>query len=316
MYKLKIIEVRSEIGAGTRGASLGPDAIRIASLDFGSRFFKQHPSVSIQSEDHLLLELSGDIHAKRISGVLTMTERIGSEVCNTLKNGEFPIIIGGDHSIAAGTLAGIRMAHPKSTPGLIWIDAHADIHSPYTTPSGNMHGMPLAVSLDEDNIESSLNKPGQETLNFWYQLKNAGGICPKITYDNMVMMGVRDTEPPEEHLLKKNRVKNFTVNEIRRRGVEKVAIEALKQLDHCDRIHISFDVDVLDPSVSRGTGTPVPGGITAKEAKTLVVRLMQSKKISSFEIVEVNPTLDRDNLMAENAFDILVRAVNQLIHNS
>ncbi|HYH57287.1 MAG TPA: arginase, partial [Anseongella sp.] len=243
--------MRSEVGAGTRGASLGPDAIRIAALDFGSRFFKKHPGIAVPDENHLLLESAGNMHAKRISGVLTITERIGDQVCATLRNGEFPLIIGGDHSIAAGTLAGIRMAWPKSRPGLIWIDAHADIHSPYTTPSGNMHGMPVAISLDEDNIESKLHTPDQETLNFWYQLKNVGGICPKITYGDLVMIGVRDMEPAEENLLKKHQVKNFSITEIRRRGVEKVAFEALKQLDHCDRIHVSFDVDVLDPSVSR-----------------------------------------------------------------
>ncbi|QEC52946.1 arginase [Anseongella ginsenosidimutans] len=315
MHKLKLIEVRSEIGAGTRGASLGPDAIRIASLDFSSRFFKRYPCVSIPDENHLLFESSGDRYAKRISGILTMTERIGEEVCRTLEKGEFPIIVGGDHSIAAGTVAGIRMAFPKIRLGVIWIDAHADIHSPYTTPSGNMHGMPNAISLDEDNLESTLNAPDQETLNFWYQLKNVGGICPKITYENIVMIGVRDTEPAEDHLLEKRGIRNFSAKEIRRAGVEKVAVETLKYLDDCDLIHVSFDVDVLDPSVSRGTGTPVPNGITIKEARTLVIRLMQSKKIGTFELVEVNPTLDRENLMAEQAFDILLRASNQLTHN-
>ncbi|HEY9561120.1 MAG TPA: arginase family protein, partial [Anseongella sp.] len=192
MHKLKLIEVRSEIGAGTRGASLGPDAIRIASLDFSSRFFKKHACISVPSEDHLLFESSGDRYAKRISGVLTMTERISREVRTAIENDEFPIVIGGDHSIAAGTVAGVRVAWPRKRLGMIWIDAHADIHSPYTTPSGNLHGMPNAISLDEDNLESKLNVPDQETLNFWYQLKHVGGICPKLLHEDIIMIGVRD----------------------------------------------------------------------------------------------------------------------------
>lgn len=315
MKKLKIIEVRSELGAGTRGASLGVDAIRIAALDFGSRFFKQHASIEVPHENHLLLESVGSAHAKRISGVLTMYERVSEVVAKTIRDGEFPIVLAGDHSTAGGTIAGIKTANPKLKLGVIWIDAHADIHSPYTTPSGNMHGMPIAVSLGEDNIESKINKPDQETVNYWYQLKNVGGISPKMSYKDLVYINVRDTEKPEDYLLKKNGVKNFTTTEIRRKGVEKVAIEALALLDHCDLIYVSFDVDSMDAAISKGTGTPVPNGMTEREAGNLVARLMASEKICCFEMVEVNPTLDKENLMAENAFEILVRATNQLIND-
>jgi arginase len=315
MRNLKIIEVKSELGAGTRGASMGIDAIKIAALDFGSRYFKQYKSVEIPNENHLLLESAGNPHAKRISGVLTMLERVGEEVSRTLKNEEFPIVLAGDHSTAAGTIAGIKMAHPKLKLGVIWIDAHADIHTPYTTPSGNVHGMPIAISLGEDNIESKVNKPDQETINYWYQLKNVGGICPKFSPKDLVYINVRDTEKQEDYLLKKFGIKNFTTAEIRRKGVEKVAIEALSLIDHCDIIYVSFDVDCMDASISKGTGTPVPNGITEKEAGNLVARLMQSNKVCCFEMVEVNPTLDKENLMAENAFEILVRATNQLIND-
>lgn len=315
MRNLKIIEVKSELGAGTRGASMGIDAIKIAALDFGSRYFKQYKSVEIPNENHLLLESAGNPHAKRISGVLTMLERVGEEVSRTLKNEEFPIVLAGDHSTAAGTIAGIKMAHPKLKLGVIWIDAHADIHTPYTTPSGNVHGMPIAISLGEDNIESKVNKPDQETINYWYQLKNVGGISPKFSPKDLVYINVRDTEKQEDYLLKKFGIKNFTTAEIRRKGVEKVAIEALSLIDHCDIIYVSFDVDCMDASISKGTGTPVPNGITEKEAGNLVARLMQSNKVCCFEMVEVNPTLDKENLMAENAFEILVRATNQLIND-
>ena len=126
MKELKIIEVKSEIGAGTRGASLGVDAIKIAALDFGSRYFKKHNTLEIPNENHLLLEATGNAYAKRISGVLTMVERVAEEVAKTLENNTFPIILAGDHSTAAGTISGIRKAYPKSKLGVIWVDAHAD----------------------------------------------------------------------------------------------------------------------------------------------------------------------------------------------
>ncbi|MDO8994270.1 MAG: arginase, partial [Daejeonella sp.] len=245
MSELRIIEVKSEIGAGTRGSSLGVDAIKIAALDFGSRYFKKYKSVEVPNENHLLLETAGNQFAKRVSGVLTMVERIAEEVAKTLKNKEFPIILSGDHSCSAGTISGIRKAFPKSRLGVIWIDAHSDIHSPYTTPSGNLHGMPLAIVLDEDNIESKINVPDQETVNYWYQLKNVANIAPKIKYSDLVYIAMRDSESPEQYLLKKHKVKNFPPSEVRKRGVERVALDTLKYLQNCDLIYVSFDVDAL-----------------------------------------------------------------------
>lgn len=314
MRELRIIEVKSEIGAGTRGSSLGSDAIKIAALDFGSRFFKQHKLTEIPNENHLLLESSGNPHAKRISGVLTMAERISDEVSKTLQNKEFPVVLSGDHSCSAGTVSGIRKAFPKLKVGVIWVDAHADIHSPYTTPSGNMHGMPIAVLLDEDNLDCRVNTPDQETLNYWYQLKNIGNIVPKITYTDLVYIALRDFEKEEKYLLEKNKVKIFPISAIRKDGVEKVADATLKYLDHCDLIYISFDVDSLDPSHLKGTGTPVPGGMTKKEAEALVVRLASDTKVCCFEIAEVNPTLDKNNLMSENAFEILQHASDTILN--
>lgn len=307
---LKIIEVKSEIGAGTRGASLGVDAIKIAALDFGSRFFKKHKSVEVPNENHLLLEGTGSPYAKRISGILTMVERVSDQVRTTLEEKEFPVVLAGDHSTAAGTIAGIKAAFPKSKLGVVWIDAHSDMHSPYTTPSGNMHGMPLAMSLDEDNLESKVNKLDQETINYWYQLKNVGNIAPKINYRDLVLISARDMEKPEEYLLKKNKVKIFTTADLRKRGVERTVIDTLVYLDHCDLIYVSFDVDSMDPTASRGTGTPVAQGLTEKEAGKLMSGLITNQKVCCFEIVEVNPTLDRENQMAEHAFEILIKATN------
>ena len=307
---LKIIEVKSELGAGTRGASLGVDAIKIAALDFGSRFFKKHKSVEVPNENHLLLENTGSPFAKRISGILTMVERVADEVTETLGRNEFPIVLAGDHSTAAGTITGIKKAFPKSKLGVIWIDAHADMHSPYTTPSGNMHGMPLAMVLDEDNLDAKVNELDQETLNYWYQLKNVGKIAPKISYSDLVLISARDMEKPEENLLKKNKVRMYSTAEVRKRGVERIVIETMQYLDQCDLIYVSFDVDSMDPTASRGTGTPVAQGLTEREAGALMSRFLAYQKVCCFEIVEVNPTLDRENQMAEHAFEILIKATN------
>lgn len=314
MKTLKFIEVKSEIGAGTRGASMGIDAIKIAALDYGSTMFKQIESVEIKTENQLLFEASKKPYAKRIEGIISIYERLSNQISQTLKKNQFPIVLAGDHSTAGGTIAGIKMAYPKQKLGVIWIDAHADIHSPYTSPSGNMHGMPVAVSLNEDNMANKMNKPDKDTVDSWNKLKKIGGIAPKITYNDLVYIGVRDVEPEETYLLKKHKVKIFTTAEVKRNGVEKIARDALAHLSSCNLIYVSFDVDSMDSSISKGTGTPVRNGITEKEAGSLCVRLIQNEKVCCFEICEVNPTLDKENLMAENTFEILQKVVSQLTY--
>jgi arginase len=314
MKNLKFIEVKSEIGAGTRGASMGVDAIKIAALDYGSNMFKQIDSVEIPTENHLLFEPTKTTYAKRIGGILNIYERLANSVSQTLKKNGFPIVLAGDHSTAGGTIAGIKMAYPKQRLGVIWIDAHADIHSPYTSPSGNVHGMTMATALAEDNMANKMNKPDKETIDLWNKLKKVGGISPKITYKDIVYIGVRDVEPEETFLLKKHKIKTFTTAEVKRNGVEKIARDALAHLTNCNLIYVSFDVDSMDSSISKGTGTPVRNGITEKEAGSLCVRLIQNEKVCCFEICEVNPTLDKENLMAENTFEILQKVVSQLTY--
>ena len=315
MRNIKIIEVKSEIGAGTRGASLGIDALKIAALDFMSNFFVNFPSDIVESENNLLYEPIESPYAKRIKGVKTMYERVAKAVENNIKSGLFPLVLAGDHSSAGGTIAGIKMAKPKSRLGIVWIDAHADIHSPYTTPSGNMHGMPLAISLAEDNLDCQVHTPDEQTLKVWNELKNLGKICPKVLPEDIVYIALRDTEKEEDHILKKLGVKIIPVSEVRKKGIEHVVRQTLLSLKHCDDIYVSFDVDSLDSSISRGTGTPVPNGLKEREAEDLLASLMQNHKICCFEITEVNPTLDKENLMSEIAFNILQRSVNILLMN-
>jgi arginase len=312
---IKILAVPSEIGAGTRGASMGYDAMKIAALDFGSTFFKQFPAEEIKNENDQLLEPAGSLHLRRGRGVLAVCERVSEAVQKILVDGNFPIVIAGDHSTAAGTIGGIKLINPNAKVGVIWIDAHADLHSPYTTPSGNFHGMPLAMSLAEDNLTQRNNKPDQATIDLWNQGKNLGGTSPKIRYENLVFVTLRDFEPQEEYLIRQNKVKTFSTDDLNNLGIDKIAREILNAIEPCDCIYISFDVDSMDPTISRGTGTPAPNGITEKQAATLLQRLMQSPKVCCFEITEINPTLDKENLMAENAFEILLKVTNQLMND-
>lgn len=316
MKNIRLIEVKSEIGAGTRGASMGPDAVKIAALDFGSSFFRKNRPVEVPNENKLLLEPVVHDYAKRIKGVFAVCDRVAKEVTKTLKDPKlFPIVLGGDHSTAIGTVAGIKAAFPDKRIGVIWIDAHADLHSPYTTPSGNMHGMTLAALLAEDNMEMAVNKPDEDTIEFWNNLKKLGGVEPKIGFNDLVYIGLRDFEVQEDAIIKKNKIRVFNVTEIRRKAVERVAIDSLNYLDQCDMIYVSFDVDSIDSGISKGTGTPAPNGITEKEAGNLIYYLLRSRKVMCLEMVEINPTLDKENLMAENAFEILLKASNQITND-
>lgn len=315
MKNIKLIEVPSEIGAGTRGASLGVDAIKIAALDFMSNFFIHFPSEKIPHENKLLYEPIESPYAKRIKGIHTLYERVSKAVSDSMKNNFFPVVLSGDHSIAGATITGIRMAKPKSRLGVIWIDAHADLHTPYTTPSGNVHGMPLAASINEDNMDYAVHELDDETKKYWNQLKTMGKIAPKVLPEDIVFISLRDYEKEEKHLIEKHGMKVITTNEVRRKGAENVVRSVIRYLADCTDIYVSFDVDSLDSSISKGTGTPVSNGLREREAEDLISKFMQNRKICCFEIAEVNPTLDKENLMSEIAFNILQRSVNILMMN-
>ncbi len=315
MKNIKLIEVPSEIGAGTRGASLGIDAIKIAALDFMSNFFIHFPSEKIPHENKLLYEPIESPYAKRIKGIVTLYERVSKAVNDSLKNNFFPIVISGDHSISGATIAGIKASRPKSKLGVIWMDAHADLHTPYTTPSGNLHGMPLATAISEDNLECAVHQLDDDTIRYWNQLKNMCKIAPKVLPEDVVFISLRDFEKEEKFLIDKYGMKVITTGEIRRKGPESIVRSVLRYLGDCTDIYISFDVDSLDSSISKGTGTPVSNGLREREAEDLISKFMQNRKVCCFEITEVNPTLDKENLMSEIAFNILQRSVNVLMMN-
>jgi len=313
MKRVKVISVNSELGAGTRGAGLGFDAIRVAAWTKGSTYFKEHPPVILQSNNDDVLDDIGTAYSVKIQFIVEMYNKIAEMVVDCMKKKEFPVIISGDHSNAGGTIAGLKMAFPKDTLGVIWIDAHADLHSPYTTPSGNLHGMPLAASTGLDNKVCQINQPEKKTIEAWEKLKKIGGISPKITFKDLIYIAARDMEKPERFILKKNNVRIYSVQKMRETGIQFVIEDAMKRLSHCDRIYVSFDVDSMDANVSRGTGTPVKSGLYESEAFQLVTCLAKEPKVCCMEITEVNPTLDnKKNMMAEIALEILEQFTTEI----
>jgi len=311
---IQVIENNSELGAGTRGASLGIDALRIASLNKGSDYFLKHKVITLKNNNEMLFDSVKFASAKRIKGIVKVFNRVCNEVEKTISNGKFPLILAADHSSAGGTIAGIKKKYPNKRLGAIWIDAHADLHSPYTSPTGNVHGMPLATAIAFDNKECQVKEPSENAIKHWTELKETGGMSPKMLTEDIVYFGVRDTELPEDEIIRREGIKNFTVAETREKGIQAACEQALEILKNCDLIYISFDVDSMDCDiVSTGTGTPVPNGFTPEEADAIIQLLIQSEKLVCFEMVEINPTLDnKQNTMAETAFDILVNTTNTL----
>lgn len=305
---------KSEITAGTRGASLGPDAIITAARQKGSYIFSDNKIEEIRNWNELLNTPVKFPYAKRIVGLLNVYEELNSKISSLLKSEAFPLVLAADHGSAGGTISGIKSAFPDKRIGVVWIDAHADIHTPYTTPSGNLHGMPLASVLDIDNLECKINDIDAETEKYWNKLKNVGGVSKKINSEDLVYVGVRDTEAGEEAVMKSFGIKSIEVDEVRKKGPSEIIKMITDQLKDCDLIYVSFDVDSMDPNLtSHGTGTPVPNGITPAEAKDLLVQLAENPKTVCIEVVEVNPCLDeKKNTMAEVTLELVEAVVDTL----
>jgi len=314
MKDIQLIINSSEITAGTRGASLGPDAVITAARKKGSFFFGDYPIMRIQDENQMLDDEVKYPYAKRIQGLVQVFERISTAVKLTLDNGMFPYVLASDHGSAGGTIAGIKAAFPNKRLGVIWIDAHGDLHTPYTTPSGNMHGMPLATALGDDNLECKSNDPNEDIIQYWTKLKNTGVEGAKIRPEDLVFIGVRDTEEQEDAIIKRLGITNHKVESVRSEGTQAIIQKCLDQLHDCDMIYVSFDVDSMDPELtSYGTGTPVANGITPEEAKEFLCAFGEEEKLVCMEFVEVNPCLDnKQNRMAEITFDLFEAAANSI----
>ena len=307
MNPIKIIKNRSDIGAGTRGSDMGIDAIEIAAINVKNDFFNVHPYADVKTHNETIYNKNKNTFAKRINFVCEQCQRLRDEVKKELKKGFFPLILSGDHSSALGSLSGIQMAYPDKEIGVIWLDAHADIHTPYSTPSGNVHGMPIAAALSIDNREFSKNKVSESTEKNWLRMKNMGNKSPLIKPENLIYFGVRDTEKEEDQIIQSRKIKNFSVNEVRGLGLKSCIDQTIQLLISTDLIYISFDVDALDCDLfSRGTGTPVSKGFVTKEIISIIKGVKDTGKLVALEICEINPLLDnKGNQMAESSFEII-----------
>lgn len=301
--ELRLIEAASEIGAGKRGASMGMAALRVAAWKLGSELFGHAEESILRDENDVLYEDDNSPNAHHIDGLIRFESDLAYEVYRYLRNNTFPIVVGGDHSIAIGSVSGTKMAFPNERLGVVWIDAHADLHSPWTTPSGNVHGMPLALLMHLE--KKGRNRPRVFTMDVWDRLRKIGIGGPKLVPSDLVFIALRDYEPEEQAIIAEHRIKVITVDDLRSKGAPAIVQETLAHLTACERIHVSFDVDSLDPSISVGTGTPVPGGLMLDEASALLSGLCADPRTATLDVVEINPALDTGNAMAEATLSIL-----------
>jgi arginase len=282
--RIALIGVPMDLGAGRRGVDMGPSALRLAGLaedlralghevtDLGNVFVPV-PEV---------LEVNGSSHARYLEPIRAACADVAARIA-ALEPDVLPVALGGDHSMSMGTVAGARTKGGGERVGLIWIDAHTDFNTPDTSPSGNVHGMPVA----------SLVGLGDE------RLVGIGGVGAKVLPEDIVMIGIRSVDHGERDLLRGRGAHLYTMKEIDTLGMARVAQLALEHLSHVSRIHVSFDADSLDPTIAPGVGTPVPGGLTYREAHLLMELLSDSGKVGSLDLVEVNPVLDTQNRTAQ-----------------
>lgn len=276
---ISVIGVPMWLGQTRFGANLGPDAIRAAGLVTRLKGL----AYRISDEGNIAVGTKApykrqDKTLKNLQPIVAASEKVAAKVSRTVAAGRFPLILGGDHSIAIGTLAGISRHYANL--GVIWYDAHGDLNTPETTPSGNIHGMPLAASM-------GLGHPA---------LTGIGGYVGKVKAENIVMIGIRDLDPGERLLIAERKIRVYTADDVSRLGIAQVIAETVDYLSaRCDGVHLSFDLDGIDPLEVPGVGTPVAGGISYSDSLAALALLHRSGIITSAELVEVNPLLDRED---------------------
>ncbi len=286
---ISLIGMPMDLGQGRRGVDMGPSAIRYASV----QTMLEKLGYEVEDLGDLLVpspesRFQGDSKYKYLAEIHQVCENLTNIVSNVFKRKRFPLVIGGDHSIAIGSIAGAAKFFNKM--GVIWYDAHGDLNTGETSPSGNIHGMSLAASLGFGHPD----------------LVNLGGFAPKVYPENTVIIGVRALDTGERELIKKLGIKVFTMHEIDRLGMARVIDEAIAIVANgTDGVHLSLDLDGLDPKDAPGVGTPVPGGVTYRESHLAMEMLAESQILTSAEFVEVNPILDRENQTAKVAVQLI-----------
>ncbi|SLM31929.1 Arginase [Desulfamplus magnetovallimortis] len=296
--KIKIIGVPMDFGQLHRGVDMGPAALRYSGLVPRIRQL----GYDVEDTGDVMVPVRDQGQAKSSSGdanylqeIIEVCERVYEAGKKAISENAFPLFLGGDHSIAMGTIGGV--SHNTQT-GVIWIDAHGDFNTPKTSPSGNVHGMPLATLTGDGD-------PG---------LLEIGRKGKKIDPENVVLIGIRSLDDKEKERLKKSGVTVYTMRDIDEQGINTITNKALMKFVHMKRIHISLDMDAMDPVEAPGVGTPVPGGLTYREAHLFMEIIADSGKLSSMDMVEINPILDQANKTAELAVDLTVSALGKRIY--
>jgi arginase len=296
---VEIVGVPMDLGGFRRGVDMGPSAIRYAGLrrrlaDLGYKV-RDRGNVRVQDRDETgeIEYAHGARQAHHAQEIVRAAEELAKVVANIVKSDAIPVVLGGDHSIGMGTIAGLARAGHRV--GVIWVDAHGDINTPDTTPSGNVHGMPFAVALGiaEDPFPSTL----------------------RGTTDGKsgVLLAIRDIDPGEKDNIKRAGVTPITMSDIDRIGMARAMEQAIAVASKGDGIHLSLDMDAIDPDEAPGVGTPVRGGLTYREAQLAMEMLSASGKLRSIEVCEVNPILDRENRTATLAVELIASALGQTI---
>ena len=299
--KVRIIGVPMDLGASRRGVDMGPSALRVAGLQAHIK----HLGHTVEDIGNIIVKQAeempvGEKRAKYVAEIADACNDLGLAVQKSLEEGYLPLVLGGDHSIAAGSISGVA-AHfrkEKKQIGCIWLDAHSDMNTPESSPSGNVHGMPLAGVMGYGVPELL------ELFNF----------KPKVEPQNVVLVGVRDLDSHEKKFIKKLGVRAFTMRDIDERGMREVMADALKcAMDDTDGIAVSLDMDFVDPSDAPGVGTPVRGGVTYREAHLALEMIADSEAMVSMEIVEINPVIDEHNRTATLGVELALSALGKKI---
>jgi arginase len=296
-----IIGAPLDLGQDRRGVDMGPSALRVASLN------ARVASLGYEVEDwgNIAVEQKearpeGDPRAKYLAQIAAASDELASRVDLALAQGHMPLVLGGDHSVAVGTVTGVsrHFRARGETVGLIWLDAHADMNTPDSSPSGNIHGMPLACIL-------GYGPP---------QLVDLGGFRPKVAPRNAVIVGLRDVDAMEKPQVRDSGIRAFTMRDIDERGLRAVMDEAIRiASDGTAGIHLSLDMDFCDPADAPGVGTPVRGGATYREAHLAMEMICDSRRVVAMEVVEVNPVIDERNRTADFAVELIMSGLGKRI---
>jgi arginase len=298
---IHVLGVPMDLGSGRRGVDMGPSAIRIAGIEERLRELGHtvvdEGDIAIKNMEELKV---GDVHARYLTEIARASTVACRKVDRIMSRGHFPLVLGGDHSIAAGTVSGIAAfcRRKRKRLGLLWVDAHGDINTPESSPSGNIHGMPVA----------SLLGFGPD------KLTGIGGKFPKVDPANIALVGIRSLDDGEKRRLKETGVQVHTMSDVDRQGILRIMKKALARVtDGTDYVHVSFDLDAVDPTVAPGVGTPVKGGLDYREAHLIMELLHDSGVMTSLEMVEVNPILDQGNASATFAVELVQSAFGKKI---